>query len=590
MGEHCSFFLPIPQEGEDKRKDKKTERGKTYTPRYELLAAVILVNRALNQGGASLVLIRLGNRVLQLARRVGDEADTLAVGRVERLHQQGVVPVLDLVVRAIVDLDLDRVAAVVDQENRNGQVEAHHLRHFLGGDLEGAVAAHADRPAVGVPDGVAEGCRDGPANVAPLHLNLVARALGQRQLRAVEPRVARLDEECRVGRHQSLQLALDLLAGELVLVVGLVHDVRVGAEPVVLDHGGVVELHLGGQVVEELGQTHAREVRAGEGDVVHVALHQRDVGHSGPAHGGVVVEDAAGADDGVGPVEDGIRGHRRHLTPEDAHKLRVVLGEHALGGGLHGNGTAHGLGQLDEGLVSAGARQFGADQDHGLELALQVLSGTVGGGSQSGLVRVYGLGDSGDGTGAHTAGAGQVGGDLDVAGFPGQEGSTDGSVDQPGRLLSAVDGDGATCDLLGHLELVGVVQLAQGVVQQVELAGIVGVGRAGNQNQGQVLGVSGAGAVEGGDGADTVGDDAGGDAIGTGVALGGHAAVELIGAADFLEVGVRLELVEEDEVVVAGHHEVVTDADLGQPLGEVVTDGVLSRCARHWEFICVGKV
>lgn len=27
----------------------------------------------------------------------------------------------------------------------------------------------------------------------------------------------------------------------------------------------------------------------------------------------------------------------------------------------------------------------------------------------------------------------------------------------------------------------------------------------------------------------------------------------------------------------------VADADLGQPLGEVVTDGELSRCARHLE-------
>jgi hypothetical protein len=38
---------------------------------------------------------------------------------------------------------------------------------------------------------------------------------------------------------------------------------------------------------------------------------------------------------------------------------------------------------------------------------------------------------------------------------------------------------------------------------------------------------------------------------------------------------------------------VVSDADLGQPLGEVVTDGELSRCARHlgrFDVRCLGEV
>lgn len=552
-------------------------------PCDQFLTAVILVDSALDQSWASLVVVGGDDGLLELASGVGDEGDAVAVGGVEGLHQQGVVPVLDLVVAAVVDLDLDGVAAVVDEQDRDGQVEAHHLGDLLGGHLEGAVTADADGAAFGVAHGIAKGGGHRPANVTPLHLDLVTCASGEVQLCAVEPGVAGLDEEGGVGGDEGLQLALDLLAGELLFVAGLVDDVGVGSKALVLDHGGVVELDLGGEVVEELAEADTAEVVAGEGDVVHVALHQGDVGHGSPADGRVVVEDAAGADDGVGPVEDGIGGEGGDLAPEDTDELRVVLREHALGGGLEGYGAAHGLSQLDEGLIGTAAGQLGANENQRLELAPQVLGSAVGGGGEGALVGDYGLGDGGDGAGADAGGTGQVGGDLDIAGLPGQDGSTDGSVNESGGLLGAVDGDGATCDLLGHLKLVVVVELAKGVVQQVELAGIVCVWGTGDEDQGQVLGVGTAGAVEGGDGTDRVGNNACRDAVGTGVALGGHAAVELIGTSDLLEVRVGLELVEEDEVVVARHDEVVSDADLGQPLGEVVTDGELSRCARHWE-------
>lgn len=561
-------------------------------PCDQFLTAVVLVDSALDQGWASLVVVGSDDSLLELAGGVGDEGDTVAVGGVEGLHQQGVVPVLDLVVAAVVDLDLDGVAAVVDQQDGDRQVEADHLGDLLGGHLEGTVTADADGAALGVAHGVAKRGGHRPADVAPLHLDLVACAPWEVQLCAVEPGVAGLDEEGGVGGDEGLQLALDLLAGELLLVAGLVDDVGVGAEALVLDHGGIIELDLSGEVLEELAEADTAEVVAGEGDMVHVALHQGDVGHGGPANGGVVVEDAAGADDGVGPVEDGVGGEGGDLAPEDTNELGVVLWEHALGSGLEGNCAAHGLGKLDEGLVSTASGQLRADEDQRLELAPQVFGGAVGGGGEGALVGDDGLGDGGDGAGADTGGTGQVGGNLDVARLPGQDGGADGSVDESGGLLGAVDGDGATCDLLGHLKLVVVVELAEGVVQQVELAGVVRVWGTGDEDQGQVLGVGTAGTVEGGDGADRVGDDAGRDAVGTGVALGGHAAVELIGTTDLLEVRVGLELVEEDEVVVARHDKVVSDADLGQPLGEVVTDGELSRCARHWEglmWVCWGR-
>lgn len=423
-------------------------------PGDQLLTAVVLVDGSLDQDGAGLVLGSGGEGRLELAGGVGAEAEAVAVGAVEGLHQEGVVPVLDLVVAAVVDLHLDRVAAVVDEQDRDGQVEAHHLRHLLCRDLEGAVTDDTDGPALGVAHGVAERGRDGPADVAPLHLNLVACTPGEVKLGTVEPGVTRLDEEGRVGGDQGLQLALDLLAGEVRVLGGLVDDEGVRSEAVVLDHSRVVVLDLGGEVVEELTQADTAEVGAGEGDMLAVGLHKGDAGHGGPADGGVVVEDTAGADDGIGPVQDGIGSLCGHLTPEDADELRVVLREHALCCGLDGDSAAHGLGELEEGLVGTGAGHLGPDEDHGLELALEVDGGVVGGSGQSGLVRVDGLGDGGDGAGADTGGARQVGGDLDVAGFPGQEGGTDGSVDEPGGLLSTVDGNSTACDLLGHLQLV----------------------------------------------------------------------------------------------------------------------------------------
>ena len=80
----------------------------------------------------------------QLAGRPGAEAQArpLAVG--QHGHQPGVVPVLDLVVRAVVDLVLDRVAAVVDQDDDRPRPVPDHRRDLLRRELERAVADHRD--------------------------------------------------------------------------------------------------------------------------------------------------------------------------------------------------------------------------------------------------------------------------------------------------------------------------------------------------------------------------------------------------------------------------------------------------------------
>ena len=287
------------------------------------------------------------------------------------------------------------------------------------------------------------------------------------------------------------------------------HVRRVGLEPLVLDHGGVVEGDLGGEVGEELGHADAAEVRSGEGDVVHVDRHERDVGHGGPADRAVVVEDGADADHGVRPVHHRVGRVRADLPPEDADELLVVFGEHALGGGLQGHGAAHGFRELQELLLGAGTPDLGSDEDHGLELAVEVLGGARGGGLESVLVAGDGVGHGADGTGPHASGSGKVGGNLNVTWLPGEDGGTEGTVNEAGCVDGAGNGHGAAGDLLGHLILIGVVWVAEGMMKDVILTGVVGVGGAADEDQGEILCVGTASAVEGREGTHAVSDNTG---------------------------------------------------------------------------------
>ena len=100
------------------------------------------------------------------------------------------------------DLDLDRVAAIVDQEDDHRKLAPDHLRHFLRRELEGAVADHRDDPSFGRAHRIAECRRHGPADRAPLHLDLETRAAREFQAHAVEPGVAGFGDDRGVGGEQ----------------------------------------------------------------------------------------------------------------------------------------------------------------------------------------------------------------------------------------------------------------------------------------------------------------------------------------------------------------------------------------------------
>src|SRR5215813_3789227 len=72
----------------------------------------------------------------------GAESTSVPVSRVEHVHEAGVVPVLDVVVRAVVDLHFDRVATIVAQENDHWELQTDHLANLLRGELKGSITHH----------------------------------------------------------------------------------------------------------------------------------------------------------------------------------------------------------------------------------------------------------------------------------------------------------------------------------------------------------------------------------------------------------------------------------------------------------------
>lgn len=91
---------------------------------------------------------------------------------------------------------------------------------------------------------------------------------------------------------------------------------------------------------------------------------------------------------------------------------------------------------------------------------------------------------------------------------------------------------------------------------------VVGVRPTNDANEGQVLTVSSSNSVEHAESTDGERHDAGADAACSSVAVSGVPSVELVAAADEVELRFSDEVVEQREVEVAGDGEHVGDADL----------------------------
>ena len=61
----------------------------------------------------------------------------LAFAIMDGVNQRGVVPVLDHIVRSVVDLNFDGVPPVIYQENDGPLPASQHCRHILSSHLQG---------------------------------------------------------------------------------------------------------------------------------------------------------------------------------------------------------------------------------------------------------------------------------------------------------------------------------------------------------------------------------------------------------------------------------------------------------------------
>src|SRR3954451_117461 len=153
-------------------------RGNQMTPGDQLRRAVIAIDDTFDQRRPLAVRNRDLDGFGELTAVLGAQAAAMTVLGVEHLDQSGVIPILDVVVGTVVDLDLDRVSMIVDQEDDDRQLLPDHLRHFLCRELEGTIADHGNAPTVRRAERIAENGGNGPSNMAPLHLALEARSCG----------------------------------------------------------------------------------------------------------------------------------------------------------------------------------------------------------------------------------------------------------------------------------------------------------------------------------------------------------------------------------------------------------------------------
>jgi hypothetical protein len=309
--------------------------------------------------------------------------------------------------------------------------------------LEASVADARDDTLVLGRLGVPERRADRPPDGAVLHLELVAAALGEPELLAVEPRVAGLGDDRGVaGQH-----ALDVLEEDVdpKRLVGLaVGRLAVGDEDaaVVVVRRGVAPEALG-ERAEELGHEDAAERRA-VADHHAVGLHDDGLlplEQEGVADGAVVVEDGPGEEVGVGGLHDlGAEGGADG-APVGADEARVVLRHQALGGRHDGERVPAGVRDGGERLPGLGHPDLGPAHHHRLHRLVEEVGRRLHGVLQVGLVAQPRRDEHGHRIPAEgrVGEAGQVAADADVHGLALPQRRRDGRVDLLMRVVQVVD-------------------------------------------------------------------------------------------------------------------------------------------------------
>lgn len=113
------------------------------------------------------------------------------------------------------------------------------------------------------------------------------------------------------------------------------------------------------------------------------------------------------------------------------------------------------------------------------------------------------------------------------------------------------------------------IRQSDGVVENPIRAVIVRIGATHDADDRQILAVSAGDGVDDAESADGEGSDAGAYAPGAGVSVRRITGVELVAAADEVELGLGNQVVEKREIEITGHGEDVAHPHLDEPPGEM---------------------
>src|SRR4051812_27131273 len=112
------------------------------------------------------------------------------------------------------------------------------------------------------------------------------------------------------------------------------------------------------------------------------------------------------------------------------------------------------------------------------------------------------------------------------------------------------------------------------MMQMVVCSRIIRVVSPRDEDHGKVLSVGAANPAECGESANIEGDDERPCPVHTSVPFGSIGCIQLVTAADLLYMLVPEKLVEQDEIIIARHHEVMLESNLLKPSCYIVSDGV----------------
>lgn len=211
--------------------------------------------------------------------------------------------------------------------------------------------------------------------------------------------------------------------------------------------------------------------------MVYFGGYEGNVGYGCLFYCVVIGEDGVDIQKGIGLVDNGVCCVGVDGVLEDIYELFVVFWEYVFGCGLDSNGIVYGFSEFDKSLFSViiCMMEFWIYEDDRFEFVGEVFGSVIGSCFEGGFVVCDGIGDGVDGFRMNIFGFRKVCWDFNVVWFVGQEGMVDGMIDQFRGFVCLGDGNCVVGDFFCYFKLVVVVSCIKGVVEEVELVGVIGV-------------------------------------------------------------------------------------------------------------------